>query len=125
MVPLFVYLIKLSFGLGLFLLFYWLLIKKEKNFRFNRFYLLSALALSAIMPLIRFSDTPVTFLAEKTVNLFQTNGEAIAGGGLSNSGSADDPFRIPLSKPTDYAYPIRDNHAVSGSLVSDQPVQWN
>lgn len=49
------YLLESSLALGVFSLFYLAALKQEKSFVFNRFYLLGAVGLSLILPLITFS----------------------------------------------------------------------
>ncbi|NHB69769.1 M56 family metallopeptidase [Perlabentimonas gracilis] len=57
------YLLRVSVATALFYLFYHLLLRRSKDFIFNRLYLLGSLVLSVAIPLI---DIPLTFLAVDT-----------------------------------------------------------
>lgn len=57
------YLLRVSVATALFYLFYHLLLRRSKDFIFNRLYLLGSLVLSVAIPLI---DIPITFLAVDT-----------------------------------------------------------
>lgn len=61
------YLLKASIGITVFYLAYFILFRNEKNFRFNRIYLLSAMIISFIIPLIRFS---IKVPAPETLSIF-------------------------------------------------------
>jgi beta-lactamase regulating signal transducer with metallopeptidase domain len=57
------YLLRISVATAIFYLFYHLLLRRSKDFIFNRLYLLGSLVLSVAIPLI---DIPITFLAVDT-----------------------------------------------------------
>jgi len=50
--PIIIYFIKSALGMGIFFLAYILIIKKQRDFRFNRYYLIFSTVLAAIIPLI-------------------------------------------------------------------------
>jgi TonB family protein len=50
--PAIVYLLKTSLSLSFLYLFYWIFLRKETFFRFNRYYFLGSMALSLLIPLI-------------------------------------------------------------------------
>jgi hypothetical protein len=50
------YVLRSSISMMIFYLLYWLFLKKEKTFRFNRYYLLSSIALSYMIPFVNFSN---------------------------------------------------------------------
>jgi len=51
----FIYILHSGISLAVFYIFYWLLLRKEKSFRFNRFYLLGAVVLSIVLPFFNFA----------------------------------------------------------------------
>ncbi|MBN2638508.1 MAG: hypothetical protein JXR65_05415 [Bacteroidales bacterium] len=61
MEPLVIYLIKSATGMGIFLIFYRLIIKKKGNFVYNRYYLLFSIIVSSLIPLIQLPENPFTY----------------------------------------------------------------
>ncbi len=50
--PIIIYLVKSALSLALFYIFYWLFLRKETFFRFNRYYFLGSIALSLLIPIM-------------------------------------------------------------------------
>lgn len=68
------YVLKTILASSLFIGFYYLFLEKEKTFRFNRFYLLSSLMLSFVLPLIKIEVQPEIIVGQP--ELLALNSEA-------------------------------------------------
>jgi len=80
MIPVFIYLLKVILVSGILFGYYWIMLRNKKFHYYNRFYLLSSLLLSAVLPLLKlewfyYSPKPNTTVHQVTRLIYITTNE--------------------------------------------------